>query len=139
MASRPNVQQTRVVAGATTQGSDLEGAYCGAGLGVVWRGNAPGPGDLNSGVFSQLNSLSSVPVHVLEGEFDYEPPMQLLDEFFNDLKKISPSSELTVVNDGMHGTSDAEKLLFPWLVQFENSKAGDHFSGDLKQAVSKVE
>ncbi len=60
-----------------------------------------------------------------------------MNAFFNDLKKISPSSEMTVVKDGMHGTSDAERLLFPWLSQFETSKMKDHFDDDLKQAISK--
>jgi hypothetical protein len=61
-----------------------------------------------------------------------------LDEFFSDLKKVNPSSELTMVPDGMHGTSDAEKLLFPWLAQHGLDGANDHFSDDLKQALSKV-
>jgi hypothetical protein len=55
------------------------------------------------------------------------------------LKKISPLSELTLVRDGMHGTSDAERLLFPWLAQFEIKERSDRFTGDLKQAISKVQ
>ncbi len=114
------------------------GVY-GAGLGVNWLGHTLGYQDLHTGAFSQVSSLSSVPVHLLEGEFDYEPPRDVLNEFFTQLKKISPSSEMTEVKDGMHGTSDAERLLFPWLTKFETSKANDHFGDDLKQALSRVQ
>lgn len=112
------------------------GVY-GAGLGVPELGRPLGYQDLHTGVFSQVNSLSSVPVHLLEGEFDYEPPRNLLNEFVSELKKVSPSSEMTEVRDGMHGTSDAEKLLFPWLAQFKTTD--DHFGNDLRQAVSKAQ
>lgn len=114
------------------------GVY-GPGMGAIRLGHPLGYEELHTGVFSQVNSLSSVPVHLLEGEFDYEPPRDILNEFFTQLKKISPSSEMTEVKDGMHGTSDAERLLFPWLVQFETRRTAEHFGEDLKQAISKVQ
>jgi len=52
------------------------GVY-GPGMGVARLGRPLGSEDLHSGVFSQMNSLSSVPVHIFQGEFDYEPPMEI--------------------------------------------------------------
>jgi pimeloyl-ACP methyl ester carboxylesterase len=110
------------------------GVY-GPTIGATWSGRVSGSQD--TGVFSQMDSLASVPVHILQGEFDYDPPRDILNEFFGDLKKISPSSELTIVPDGMHGTSAAEKLLFPWLAQFKADGANDHFGADYQRAIAK--
>jgi dienelactone hydrolase len=113
------------------------GVY-GAGLGVTYSGPIPPAWVANAGVFAEMKNLSSIPVNFVEGEFDDEPPRTNLEHFFAGLKDVSPSSVLTEVPDGMHGTNEAEKIVFPWLAKFENSRQSVPIDDALKKALSKV-
>jgi hypothetical protein len=112
------------------------GVY-GPGLGVPPLAQPLEDQQLHTGVFSQSTRLSVVPVKILEGEYDYEPSRQILEEFFNELRQGNSASEMTLLKDGMHGTSDAESLLFPWFVRFAAVKQSN-FLDTVNEAISKV-
>jgi hypothetical protein len=72
--------------------------------------------------FSLVNKLSSTPVILTRGEFDYYPPLADIEAFYLKLIDIGSATELEVVPDGMHDEDGAmEEKVVPLLAAHRNA------------------
>jgi hypothetical protein len=93
---------------------------------------------LNSDMMSRMDGLAKTPVSILQGEYDDVPPRGILNTFFVKLKQLSPSSELNIYPDGVHGTSASEARLFPWLSLHTNDSVSPPIQKTISESLSKV-
>jgi len=89
-------------------------------------------------VITHMDRLAGTPVSIFQGEFDDTVPIGDLQSFSKVLKRISPSSQLHIVPDGLHGYNESEVALFPWFVRIGNQLASPPIAKSAKEALSKV-
>ncbi len=70
---------------------------------------------------SLVQRLSSTPVILTQGEFDYFPPIAATEAFYQKLISIGSASEIDIITDGMHDQDGAmEENVIPLLVAHRN-------------------